>query len=339
MCTDSPRCARWSRARSCPPRRRPRRWRARCLHRHPARRMWRGRHADHRRGPRERGVRTVAVVAQLCRAPLPRLPPAPDDRHRPLPDAVRGPAGRAVAAVRRRAVLGRAGRRHRRASPGGGVRGAPGARGGRHRGACRGRATSTPARAGWISRPSSGTWPAGSRRPVGGCSPAWARPGPSSTAAGCGAPGSRTGRGSTPMRSSWPPAPRSRTCSASWACRSTRSTRPPPSSAHDRSTSASAWWSTRRACRCGRPPTAASSSAPGGWTPSSPTTPAPCPRSASPSCSPRRRRCSPAIPRSSRTPCTPGRARCRSTTSRCWAGSPGSRACTSRSPTAGRRSA
>jgi glycine/D-amino acid oxidase-like deaminating enzyme len=41
-----------------------------------------------------------------------------------------------------------------------------------------------------------------------------------------------------------------------------------------------------------------------------------------PSCSPRRRRCSPAIPRSSRTPCTPGRARCRSTTSRCWAGSP-----------------
>ena len=126
--------------------------------------------------------------------------------------------------------------------------------------------TSTPARAGWIFRALVRHLIGRLTRPVGGCSPAWATPGPSSTATGCRAPGSRTGRSSTRTPSSWPPEPRSRTCSVSWACRSTRSTRPPLSSARDPSTSACGWWSTRRACRCGRPPTVASSSTPGGWT-------------------------------------------------------------------------
>ena len=206
-----------------------RRWRARCLHRHPARGTRRGRHADHRRGARERGVRPVAVVAQLCRVSLPRLSPAPDDRDRPLPDAVRGywtrrgygsTAGCSGASGPRRSprTTGRWGTRCAGCARWPASRCLPRAR------------TSTPARAGWISRPSSGTWPAGSRRPVGGCSPAWARPGPSSTATGCRASGSRTGRRSTRTPSSWPPAPRSRPCSASWAADPAQHS-PAPSSA------------------------------------------------------------------------------------------------------------
>ena len=201
-----------------------------------------------------------------------------------------------MAAVRRRAVLGRAGRRDRRAPPGGGVRGAPGARGGRHRGACRGRLPQPRRGLGGsaVPRPApgrpvhDGRWAAAHRR---GRGPARRRRRP-----GAGRPARGRDAGRRGCRRRGHRRRGARPCSASWACRSARSTRPRPSSARDPSTSACAWWSTRRACRCGRPPTAASSSTPDGWTPSSPTTPAPCPRSASPSCSPRRRRCSPAIP-------------------------------------------
>ena len=99
---------RWAQSSPCPQRacRCPRWRRPRRLHRHPARGARRRRHARHRRPARERGVRPLAVVAELLRRAGPRLPPAAHDRDRPLPHARRSSSGRAVAAVRRRGVLG-----------------------------------------------------------------------------------------------------------------------------------------------------------------------------------------------------------------------------------------